>query len=980
VTSGQPLYLVSACGSAEEFVAAFRRYADRTGLFIPSSAPLPAGRRGRLALTLKDGGVMIEGEAEILQSSAKPTVLHGRPGMTVKFVEPDEPSKTVLGELEKARLAMRPPPPTVPPRPASVPAEPRPVVPPTGGRIDAANALAECVVIGDPASLRDTASAPKPIGDPGSGGKPAPKFVVPSIPSVGARPKTPSTAPVPAPATPATEPAKPAEPAMPAVPVKPASAPASKLTSIGFPALDKLPAKAEWSAATPALDKLPAKAESGAATPALEKPAATTRDGKDDPSLSTQLGTKPANATAPSAGTPAPGGKPAPTVHEEATTVGEGAPKKPTATPPPTDPAPPVAAAPKADTTRQSGPHGKHKATSLGFPVMRGPAFETLPMGIVQAPGTASSEASEPAPPVLAKGPGKPPLPRGKNPTTPPLTPRHPTPVAPLPIVKPPARSAPVENEEERTDLSAIPRGHEATPLALAATIDQEAAYVGPPPQPETPVEQVDPLANTLTKPQRSGGMRASEIMAAIPTEDWTMSPDAETPTVLPADDKAPVPNEPPAAAMRPKGPPTGDWTIQLDPEAGWSEPAKVTSVTKVDKPPPAAAAAQPKSGNPVMAIASDKAFTAVEWEEKPTGIGQAKIEIDPTLMEPLKPMPALDEGEADEPRATPPAAHAEVIPPPLAPMPPMAPTAGSMPPGFPVPAGPSPVLSQLFAQSPPPAMGPVGSGLFAGAEAPLGAAVAPGAANRKRTIIVIGSAAFAVVAGFIIVLLVAGGGEKAKKATPAGSAAVKIGEPGSASGPGSAAVAMPGSGDDGSAEGSGSAEVAIVEPGSGAETPAVAIDAGVAEVEPPPQDGTCAVLISSVPAGADILLDKTKLGTTNGTFDLPCGAAVKLTLKKGRFLPTSKTFTPVAGKPNKLVVKLGKSTFSVKVTSTPAGATILVGGRSQGVTPGTIKLPAFESTSITLAKPGFEKDSKSVTPKANGTSHHVVLKKRKGR
>src|SRR5512142_448706 len=98
VTTGAPIYLVSACGSAEEFVAAFRRYADRTGLFIPSASPLPAGRRGYLAVTLRDGGVMIQGEAEILQSSAKPTVLHGRPGMTVKFIEPDELSKIVIGE------------------------------------------------------------------------------------------------------------------------------------------------------------------------------------------------------------------------------------------------------------------------------------------------------------------------------------------------------------------------------------------------------------------------------------------------------------------------------------------------------------------------------------------------------------------------------------------------------------------------------------------------------------------------------------------------------------------------------------------------------------------------------------------------------------------------------------------------------------------------------------------------------------------
>ena len=49
---------------AEEFVAAFRRYADRTGLFVPIAEPLPQGRRGRVALTLKDGRVWYERPAE----------------------------------------------------------------------------------------------------------------------------------------------------------------------------------------------------------------------------------------------------------------------------------------------------------------------------------------------------------------------------------------------------------------------------------------------------------------------------------------------------------------------------------------------------------------------------------------------------------------------------------------------------------------------------------------------------------------------------------------------------------------------------------------------------------------------------------------------------------------------------------------------------------------------------------------------------
>jgi hypothetical protein len=174
-----PIYLVSACGSGEEFVAAFRRYADKNGLFVPIAEPLAAGQRTRFAVTLRDGGVMVEGEAEIVSSARTASVLHGRVGMTLKFVEPDAPSKTTLGELEKARLSMRPPPPSVPPRPASVPAEPRPVPPPVQGRIDATNALAECVAIAAPERLEALALA-----------RPAGKFVVPPIAPARAKPAT----------------------------------------------------------------------------------------------------------------------------------------------------------------------------------------------------------------------------------------------------------------------------------------------------------------------------------------------------------------------------------------------------------------------------------------------------------------------------------------------------------------------------------------------------------------------------------------------------------------------------------------------------------------------------------------------------------------------------------------------------------------------------------------------------------------------
>jgi hypothetical protein len=993
VTSGAPLYLVSACGTAEEFVAAFRRYADRTGLFVPSHAPLPAGRKGRIAVTLKDGGVMIEGEAEILQSSSKPTVLYGRPGMTIKFVEPDDFSKIIIGELEKARLAMKVPAPSVPPRPANIPAEPRPTPPAVGGRIDATNALAECVVIGDPSTLKETANAPRTIGGEGSGKA---KFVVPSIPTApGGRMKTPSIpgeptavnaappAPPPkeAPKVIAKEPSKPTpapiakEPSKPTPtpiakePSKPTADPRMKMTSIGFPAIDKMPA-APAKPTNPLLDtKLGTDAPPN---PTKEIPAAMA---PENPLLQTQHGvgvSKPVVAAAPAV-------KPVMPTDDEATSIGELPPKKIT------DPMPTAAPSKSAEQSAVPGllpepPKAQpkqtaHKATSIGFPALRTP-FETQPVGVVPPP-TNTPRDGEPSAPIVAKPkPGAPSGPRGKNPTTPPLSPRHPTPVAPLPIVRGPAKPA-VADEDEKTDLSSVPKKPDLP--------DEE-------PMPQA----VDPFTKTeVGVPARSGGMRASEIMAAIPTEDWTMTPDASGPTVLPTAPK-PEGEEPDAepsgptkveGKSAPKGPPTGNWTIQLDPEAGWSEPQKLPpseAAAPAPAPKPAAQAVRqtPKSGNPVMAVASSKAIEAVEWEDKPTGIGEAKIEVDATLMEPLKPMPALDD-DSDDPVASPPAPLApppsritgpaptrpDVVPPPLAPMPPVGtaniPVAAIMSPTGSMQAAAFPGFGTTSGfPAPPASMHELGA---SGSVAALGEPSA--AAQRKRMIIIIAAAAFAVVAGFVLVLMLAGGKSKKTSAGKGSAALIEKGSAGSAQQaiapamPDAAAAEEEGSAEEGSAQGS--AEIAIQPP-----------DQGSAVAPPPPTDGKCQVSVTSVPTGADVYLAKAKIGTTPGTFELPCDAPSTLSLRKAKFIATDKTFTPKSDKDNKVVVKLGKNMFSLKVTSTPSGATITVGGKSAGVTPATVKVVAYEASSITLTKPGYAKDTQRVTPKSNGQAHHVVLKK----
>lgn len=917
---------------------------------------------------------MIEGEAEILQSSAKPTVLQGRPGMTIKFVEADEPSKIVIGELEKARLAMRPPPPTVPPRPSNIPAEPRPTPPSVGGRIDASNALAECVVIGDVALLRDIAGAPRTVGDAGSGKS---KFVVPSIP----RPNSPSQAGSERVKTPT------APPPVPPLPSNP------KLTSIGFPAIDKLPAKPDAVGA-------PKPITDGDATTIGEAPLKPPGDDE-----ATAVGQVPVRASV--------------ITDEEATSIGEMSPNPPaaklgkltmgwdtvgkaepdaaakpasgvpsttsaaksggisTGVPAATSASSSGATATKSGATRASteigsGISGRHAApsksgpvanvpspdpakppptpasaknqrmTSIGFPAMARTPFETQQVGVVPPP-----KDGDPAPPLLGKKPTMPTQPRGKTPTAPPPGLRHPTPAAPLPVVRMPAtKSAPYAPDvDEKTDLSSIP-----VAANDPASTRQQAFDALPP---ESPVPQVDPIGGTDIVPavSRSGGMRASEIMAAIPTEDWTMTPDAPAPTVLTPADKASAPaeeSEPtPAPGSPPKGPPTGNWTISLDPVTGWSE------VEKLPAAAPAPAPEKPKrratAGNPSLAVASDKAINAVEWEEKPTGIGEAKIEIDPTLMQPHKPMPALDEDEAESaPLAAPP------------PIPSRGDENVPLPPsrGFPA-----------TANLPSPGAFGAGPGMLQLPPSPPASAFsavdARGAAPSKKRLLVIGICAAAVIALIAIVSIVLLRGDKKPKqtaATDTGSGSAAIVAPLVPVTPLDAAAA--------------SAEPQIVvETGSATETGSGSA-APVIDPPPPVASGPCKVDVNSVPSGADILFEKKKIATTPGTIELPCGTASTLTLKKAKFLATPRSITPSPEKPNKVTIKLGKMMFSIKVTSTPAGATITVGGKAAGVTPGTVKVAGFEAKTIKISKPGFAPDSAKVTAKANGQAHHVVLKK----
>ena len=1070
------IYLVSACGSAEEFVAAFRRYTDKTGLFVPIASPLPQGKRGRIAITLADGGVMLEGEAEITQSSAK-SPLHGRAGIQLKFVDADEPTRTLLAELDKARLAMKPAPTSVAPRPADVPASPRPTPPPIGGRIDAANALAECVAIGDASKLEDA-------GPPKAG----PKFIVPSIPALGGppRPKTPSTPPegiaappvgklttmgMPAmrPPAPDSGPIKspgdtgamrsPADsgamrsPAdsgtmrspsesgplrtdprgdptpLPSPRTDPTPMPASSRTSTLRDAVPPVRTEAPVPTRTAAFDAAwdeedaaPAPAAKVGAAPTAAPNAPAAKVGSAPAAApnapAAKVGSAPTAApnapaakvgSAPTAAPNAPAAKvgSAPTAAPNAPAAKVGS--APTATPnapaakvgsaptaAPSSPAAKVGSAPSAaDNGGMPLPKApsKSKMTQIGFPVVKAPADgppKATALGMVPLHAdepTATGAPPAPAPPRLpdaAERPAKPPLPqptptRSKSPTAPP---RNPTPHVPLPVAKLPAKPAPMladDTTDEKTDLTSVP----VAPGAGEILIESKPPVEDPAPE---------------VKPQRSGGMRASEIMAAVTSDDWTMTPDAVAPTVLPAPDKrGPAIEEP-----TPGPTPTGDWTMSLDPAAGWSKPEQVATPpaekpTRIERPK--AAVQTPATGNELKSVSSEKPIEVQAWEDKPTSIGE-KIEIDATLMEPLTPLPAADSdrlppgngsgsygateqmdaassGElaassgdlaaspypaagsapgmaafepARVPNATGPAPS--IAPPPL-PLPPPP----TLPPPLPqeIPIGYAPTLlpgqmtAPLVAPPPPPlqyATAQPGD-LYRSDSFPL----QPERSNKKLLVII---AAAVVVVGVAVVLALTMGHKKKPPVAEkhAGSAAVAV------------------------TTGSGSAQAEVVMPTvQDAAVVAPPIDAAEQAVTPPKSE-TCSVEVTTTPAGAEVALDdKTVLGTTPATLTLPCGQATKLNIKKAKFLGVIRTVTPTP-EGVKLAVTLGVATFAVKITSTPAGATIFVAGKSKGVTPAAVQLPAFQTVKIVVSKEGYAADVANVVIKANNMSHHVTLKK----
>ncbi|HEY5936444.1 MAG TPA: PEGA domain-containing protein [Kofleriaceae bacterium] len=918
MTTGAPIYLVSACSSGEEFVAAFRRYADRAGLFVPIADPIPIGRKGRFALTLSDGSVMVEGDAEVISSARTPSVLHGRVGMTIRFTEPDAHSKTVLLELEKARLVPKPAAPSVPPRPANVPAAPRATPPAPGGRIDLHNARAECVAIGNLDTLSVVAAQAKPGG----------KFVVPTIPPVAGRPKSPSNPPFPV-RTPPSDTKQPL-PRTDAVPrVEPAFArvDSGAIRKATDPGMGSASESARFRSKTQAVAIVPPPVPVAPRGSITRPPPITARPELPTPTT-TSTPPSPLSDTL--------------TVPPIVTTDSPGGPMSDTV---------------PAQHDSRGGPLSM--TMSAVTPVERGYS-ETMNVALGDITNTASPldlddviPPPEPVRPTFSPNdisgitaiapPPKPeslvPVPQAEDLLTTIRTPRpqmdllttmrSSAPPMP-PIVGTPPPALPELEIGEPTDLTVIPTAEDAQEASARRTNMGIAVVPGE----ATVLPAVTPpIVDPAHDPVRSARVMATpQVEEATPSGDWTMIPGAQGPTISPRE-HAPAPEPRRSERL------TGDWSIQIDMDApdGWSPPSKVEKIAAPPEPQPAprrAAKLEPEPSAPAPA---------------PVGPEEPKVQIDPTLIEPLQPLPRPDLDSL----------FATITPVPLAPSTmssSLSPPHGVMPPHAVLPHS-YPVQQQMV-------MPPV--------TAPHPAYPAPLASDsnasffhehvprpqdstsvtdigRRRRYIVIGVSAAVVVAIGIALLVFLG---------------IDLDD--------SEPTVMPV--DKGSAP-------AVATPDAGA---AAAVVPDAAIVAPPPEPpkvaAKCFARITSVPTGAEVAREadrSTILGKTPTKLELPCGEEVKLFVRKRGFVGEKRGITPTADVA-KLEVAFQKNLLVVKVSSTPAGATIQMGNKNLGTTPGTIKLPAFEPSTITISKDGYQVESRKVVPKANNSTVHASLTKKR--
>jgi hypothetical protein len=137
---------------------------------------------------------------------------------------------------------------------------------------------------------------------------------------------------------------------------------------------------------------------------------------------------------------------------------------------------------------------------------------------------------------------------------------------------------------------------------------------------------------------------------------------------------------------------------------------------------------------------------------------------------------------------------------------------------------------------------------------------------------------------------------------------------------------------------------------------------------------GPCRAQFTSQPPGAEIVIGGRVIGSTPLDYAMACRPGVAV-IRRDRYEPMQRKFTPRADGA-KVVARLERPLYTVKLTSNPSGAIVTLGGRRIGKTPVTTKVPGYEKVAASFAKAGYATSTERVYAKRNGTVVAATLKK----
>jgi hypothetical protein len=125
---------------------------------------------------------------------------------------------------------------------------------------------------------------------------------------------------------------------------------------------------------------------------------------------------------------------------------------------------------------------------------------------------------------------------------------------------------------------------------------------------------------------------------------------------------------------------------------------------------------------------------------------------------------------------------------------------------------------------------------------------------------------------------------------------------------------------------------------------------------------GTGTLRVNSIPSGASIYLDGIAKGVTPKTISGLAPGVYALVLEKEGYGPYEKNVTISAGRPTLVTVTLPPLYGSLRIQSSPSGATVLLNGVSEGVTPLIVGDLLPGEYRVTLAKTGYQTVNRTAT------------------